>query len=449
MDSLTQLQTKWAEFRAAERTYETQIRQETIASEKLRGQVLIAGFMMTLAIMLTMWLLFPQFIPVQFNAPLLGISFINWFCFYLIFMTIYEIAMRGVVTYLEQHAPQRLTLFQYLNALEEISLPSIFIIMFAQVIEPLYALLMPPTFLYFLLLIMGILRLNFKISIFTGVAGALQYWALAIWYAQPTDIIPVGNILILPTYYMVKVGLLFTAGVMSGVVALEIKRRMLNTYQSIEERNRVTSMFGQHVSPAVVNKLLSQPTEFTSETRSVCIMFLDIRNFTTFSEDKDPTEVVDYLNHLFSPMIKIINQNHGIINKFLGDGFMAVFGAPLSDNNDSRNAVKAAQEIIALVEQLCQTNQLPPTRIGIGLHTGEAVTGHIGSAERKEYTIIGDVVNLAARIEQLNKQFQAQLLVSEAVKIAIASDLDGNSITPLGDVLVKGRIEPVQIYQLA
>ncbi|MDM8532464.1 adenylate/guanylate cyclase domain-containing protein [Anaerolineales bacterium HSG25] len=449
MDSLTQLQTKWAEFRAAERTYEAQIRQETIASEKLRGQVLIAGFMMTLAIMLTMWLLFPQFIPVQFNAPLLGISFINWFCFYLIFMTIYEIAMRGVVTYLEQHAPQRLTLFQYLNALEEISLPSIFIIMFAQVIEPLYALLMPPTFLYFLLLIMGILRLNFKISIFTGVAGALQYWALAIWYAQPTDIIPVGNILILPTYYMVKVGLLFTAGVMSGVVALEIKRRMLNTYQSIEERNRVTSMFGQHVSPAVVNKLLSQPTEFTSETRSVCIMFLDIRNFTTFSEDKDPTEVVDYLNHLFSPMIKIINQNHGIINKFLGDGFMAVFGAPLSDNNDSRNAVKAAQEIIALVEQLCQTNQLPPTRIGIGLHTGEAVTGHIGSAERKEYTIIGDVVNLAARIEQLNKQFQAQLLVSEAVKIAIASDLDGNSITPLGDVLVKGRIEPVQIYQLA
>ena len=448
MNRLIQLQTKWAEFQAAEQTYEAQIRHETIVSEKLRGQVLTVGFSLSLAFMAGVWLFVPYFLPVEFTHVLYGLPFIYWFFLYFLFIIIYEAAVRLAFPYFEQHAPQRLILFQYLNAIEEISLPSILILLFSQVIEPIYALLLPPVLLYFLLIIMGILRLNFKLSLFTGATAALQYLLLVMFLAQPTESLPVGHILFAPTQHLLKADMLIAAGVMSGVVGLEVKRRMLSSFQSIEERNRVTNMFGQHVSPAVVDKLLSQPTEFTSETRPVCVMFLDIRNFTTFSEDKDPAEVVDYLNHLFAPMIEIINQHHGIINKFLGDGFMAVFGAPLSNGNDTRNAVNAAREIIDLVDRFCETNQLPPTRVGIGLHTGEAVTGHIGSAERKEYTIIGDVVNLAARIEQLNKQFQAQLLVSEAVKTAIAPDLDGDTTTSLGDVLVKGRVEPVQIYQL-
>ncbi|MDM8527746.1 adenylate/guanylate cyclase domain-containing protein [Anaerolineales bacterium HSG24] len=440
--------TRLQEFRAAERAYETQIRHETIISEKLRGQVLTVGFGFALIFMTGVWLFVPYLLPVEFTYTLYGLQFVYWFLLYFLLIIFYEAMIRLIFPYFERYAPQRLILFQYLNAIEEISLPSIFIILFCQIIEPIYALLMPPVFLYFLFIIMGILRLNFKISLFTGMVAALQYLLLVMFLIEPTESLPAEHILFSPTQHLLKAEMLIVAGMMSGVVGLEIKRRMLNSFQSIEERNRITNMFGQHVSPAVVDKLLSQPTEFTSETRPVCVMFLDIRNFTTFSEDKNPAEVVDYLNHLFAPMIEIINQHHGIINKFLGDGFMAVFGAPLSTGNDTRNAVNAAREIIDLIDRFCETNQLPPTRIGIGLHTGEAVTGHIGSTERKEYTIIGDVVNLAARIEQLNKQFQAQLLISEAVKIAIAPDLDGDA-TSLGGVLVKGRIEPVQIYQLA
>ena len=102
------------------------------------------------------------------------------------------------------------------------------------------------------------------------------------------------------------------------------------------------SIFGQHVSPEVVDKLLNQNVEIESEIKHVCVMFLDIRNFTSFSENKSPVEVVNFLNTLFEFMIQIVNQNNGIINKFLGDGFMAVFGAPLSNGIDCVNAVQAS-----------------------------------------------------------------------------------------------------------
>ena len=215
----------------------------------------------------------------------------------------------------------------------------------------------------------------------------------------------------------------------------------------MSEKNKVISLFGQHVSPAVMEKLLQQKGETYGEIRSVSVMFLDIRNFTTFSESRSPQEVLAYLNSLFEFMIEIVNRNHGIINKFLGDGFMAVFGAPLSDGYDSQNAVRAAREIIQKVQEEVELGRILPTKVGIGLHTGNAVTGNVGSSQRKEYTIIGDVVNLASRIETLNKQFDSQLLISEAVRNAIGKD--GEEAISLGKVTVKGRNDPVEVFKLA
>ena len=165
------------------------------------------------------------------------------------------------------------------------------------------------------------------------------------------------------------------------------------------------NLFGQHVSPAVVNQLLAQPKEPASELRQVCVLVLDIRNFTTFSEGRVADEVVAYLNTLWTFMVRTVNEHHGIVNKFLGDGFLAVFGAPLSAGNDCANALAAAREILREIDELTEAGRLPPTRIGIALHAGEAIVGNVGSAERKEYTVIGDVVNVAFRIEALNKEF--------------------------------------------
>jgi adenylate cyclase len=230
------------------------------------------------------------------------------------------------------------------------------------------------------------------------------------------------------------------------LVTIQIKKRTFNSFATVEERNRIRRTFGEYVSPVVMEKLLTLKPDLASEHRSVCVMFLDIRNFSTFAEKRTPEAVVAHLESLFEFMIEIVNRHHGIINKFLGDGFMAVFGAPVSDGADCLNGVEAAREIILRVEREVAAAKVLPTRVGIGLHAGEAVTGSIGSALRREYAVIGDVVNVASRIEQLNKEFGCQLLISEPVWQAV-SDKFGDA-TPIGAVQVKGREAPIQLWQV-
>jgi adenylate cyclase len=272
----------------------------------------------------------------------------------------------------------------------------------------------------------------------------VEYLGIWLWYSQ-------SHPELLTTHFMVPTlqrGIaFFMLGNVAGLVSMQIRERVSRSLHSMEERNRIVNVFGQHVSPMVVEKLLNQKTGDATEIRYVCMMFLDIRNFTTFSERSDPVLVIGYLSTLFASMIETINRHHGIINKFLGDGFMAVFGAPLSHGQDCQNAVAAAQEILTNVDRLVEAGTIPPTRIGIGLHAGEAITGNVGSSLRKEYTVIGDVVNVASRIEQLNKHFDSQLLISDAVWNALGvENANAEALEPL---TVKGRVESIHIWKLA
>ena len=146
-------------------------------------------------------------------------------------------------------------------------------------------------------------------------------------------------------------------------------------------------------------------------------------------------------------MIEVVNEHHGIINQFLGDGFMATFGAPISKGNDAANSVQAAQNIIKRVAEAIQAGRIPQTRIGIGIHTGQAITGNIGTAIRKQYSITGNVVILASRIEQLNKKYHSQLIISKEVYSRIKNIPD--NYVSLGAVAVKGREEPISLYRLS
>jgi adenylate cyclase len=279
-----------------------------------------------------------------------------------------------------------------------------------------------------------------------GVAAGLEYGALALYYLSQPQTAPMDPLMTAPVQHGTRVLLLIGSGFLAGIVSMQIKRQFMRAMQSIEEQHRIVSMFGQHVSPAVVERLLTQEVELGGEVRHVCVMFLDIEGFTTFSESRKPEEVVVYLNSLFSIMIDIVNDHHGIINKFLGDGFMAAFGAPIEDASDCKNAVAASRVIIEKVAKMSATGEIAPTRIRIGLHAGEAVTGNVGSTARKEYTIIGDVVNLASRLEQLNKQFGSRLMVSETVVERLGSVPE--DAQPHGAIQVKGREQPVQVYSL-
>jgi class 3 adenylate cyclase len=243
-------------------------------------------------------------------------------------------------------------------------------------------------------------------------------------------------------------GLVAAAGLLLYLALFAIFFRAYQRQKQLnEERNRVMGVFGQHVSPEVVNKLLSQSIDQAGEMRNVCLLFLDIRNFTMFTEKAHPTEVVEYLNSLFEFMVDCVNRNQGIVNKFLGDGFMAVFGAPIPDEKNCHHALKASIEILNELAKFNAGRAGEATRVGIGLHAGYAVTGTIGSAQRKEYTIVGDTVNVAKRIEELNKTLGSRLLISGDVWKALHTK--PRLFRKVGRVRVKGHEAPVLLYRVA
>ena len=214
----------------------------------------------------------------------------------------------------------------------------------------------------------------------------------------------------------------------------------------ITAEQKIKTLLGQQLSTEVAKELISDDMELKIQRKSVCVMFLDIRDFTKFAEGRKPEEIINYQNEVFGFMIDSVYKYHGIINQFLGDGFMATFGAPVSSGNDSENALFAAKEIVGKVIEKSKSGEIPQTKVGIGLHTGNVVVGNVGTHFRKQYSITGNAVIIAARIEQLNKQYGSQLLVSEDVIRNI--DSKEMSYESLGGVQLKGMGKSISIIKI-
>jgi adenylate cyclase len=416
---------------------------ETLSTEKLRVLVLTIVIGTGLCLSLVPPTYFANGMEDAFHGEVQ--SFAYWRFIVLLGLILYVLAERILLSYFIKSGRRVPTFYRYGTAFIETSCPTIEIMVLAAYADPIAA-FSTTVVAYPLFIILSALRLDFRLSVFTGAVAALEYTLVGLVYLKHSGGAAINPMLLSVPLHVVKGFILLSLGVVTGFVALQIKRRILDSFRLAEERNNIVNKFGQHVSQVVVDKLLKQGAELQSEKRNVCVMFLDIRNFTQFAELRSPEEVVSYLESLFGFMIEIVNRHHGFINKFLGDGFMAVFGAPLSNGRDCPNAVAAAQEILARVNEEVDRGRILPTTVGIGLHAGEAVTGNIGSSLRKEYTVIGDVVNLASRIEQLNKQFGSQLLISETVCQAVG---DALAEAPMGHVQVKGREAPITIYKIA
>lgn len=254
------------------------------------------------------------------------------------------------------------------NAFVEISSVSILLWLNAETFEsPLIPLYSPAVLTYLIFIILSVLRLEFWLSAFTGFIAGAELVFLAIYFIPNHPIkMPIHFFNSVAPFF--SKGLLFTlGGVAAGLVGIQLRRSLISALDAVQEKNKVIGMFGQYVSPDVVDRLLEQKNENFSEFKHVCVMFLDIRNFTRFSERRSPGEVIDYLNYIFSHLIDIVNMHNGMINKFLGDGFMAVFGAPISDGGkDVKNAVNASLELLKKVGLLNQEGKIPETQIGIG-----------------------------------------------------------------------------------
>ncbi|MGJ4754103.1 adenylate cyclase [Leptospira kmetyi] len=416
---------------------------EILKSEIVRTRILFLFFSFSSVLLTIVFTLFYDKISKEIGTrfpfyPVLGVN---------VGIALYEFLVNQVFQYLLRNKKNLIGAARFGNVFVEISAIGLLIWLnigvFASPLIPLYS---PAVMIFFVFIILSVLRLEFWLSAFTGFVAGAELFILAYYYI-PRNPVPMPVQFFNSFAPFISKGVLFTfSGVAAGLVGHQLKRSLISAISAVQEKNKVVGMFGQYVSPDVVDKLLEQKNENFSEFKSVCIMFLDIRNFTRFSEKRAPGEVIDYLNYIFTHLIDIVNQHNGMINKFLGDGFMAVFGAPLSDgSNDVKNAVDASREILKKIEFLNQEGKIPETSIGIGLHTGEAMTGNVGSETRKEYTIIGDVVNLASRVEQLNKQFGTKLLVTQAVYDDIKETISGKH---LSSIQVKGREEPVDVYEL-
>jgi adenylate cyclase len=224
----------------------------------------------------------------------------------------------------------------------------------------------------------------------------------------------------------------------------------VNTMASgLAERERLRDLFGAYMTSEVAADLLAKGDQATrTEKRYVAILFLDVRGFTAFSNERPPEVVVSVLNRLLEAAVEAIAQQRGTVNKYLGDGLLAVFGAPIALENPCAAAVEAAIEIgkrVRGLNHLFAATGVPAMKIGIGIHAGEVVVGSIGSAKHKlEYTVIGDAVNVASRIEQLNKPMETELLVSDEVwaKCGALQQVFGEAVSEQ----VKGVERPVKVY---
>jgi adenylate cyclase len=216
------------------------------------------------------------------------------------------------------------------------------------------------------------------------------------------------------------------------------------------EKRKVQSAFQQYVAPSIISQLLERPEllQLGGEEKELTALFSDIRGFTSLSEGLPPAELVEWLNEYLSEMTEVIFRHWGTLDKYIGDAIMAFWGAPYPQADHPERACRAALDMLKMLEKLHTRREpegRPRMKIGIGIHTGPMLVGNMGSRRRFNFTIMGDNVNLASRLEGINKEFGTHLIISETTYQAVRSLMVARE---LDYIRVKGKKRPVRIYEL-
>lgn len=227
----------------------------------------------------------------------------------------------------------------------------------------------------------------------------------------------------------------------------ELAKSVNNMATGLAEKEKVRDLLGKVVSHEIAEELLSKKIELGGEEKIVTVLFADIKGFTSLCENTPPEKVLTLLNSYLSEITGVIERHHGVVDKYTGDSVMALFGAPLSRDNDAQNAIRTALAVQKAMAALNRTNRaagLAEIEAGIGVHTGLVVAGNLGSQNRLNYTVIGDSVNLSARLEGLTRKYFVPNIVSDTARL----NAPGFVYRELDLVRVAGKSEPVRIYEV-
>ena len=232
------------------------------------------------------------------------------------------------------------------------------------------------------------------------------------------------------------------------ILMLFVVNVLASYFAETTRKQQLINAFGQYVPAELARRISQYPGQFTLEgdSRELSIMFCDVHNFSAISEQLEPKELAELLNTLFTPLTRILYKHHGIIDKYMGDAIMAFWGAPLPDDHHASNAVAAAFEMQEAVQALMpgfNERGWPTIKVGIGINSGVVSVGNMGSEYRVAYTVIGDAVNLASRLQELTRIYSARIIVGEATRRACSII----TYRELGLVQVKGKNELARIYE--
>lgn len=291
---------------------------------------------------------------------------------------------------------------------------------------------------------------NFIVTLLLGVVLALLMPWLSPVLLVTTGLLVSAGLVGVNTWFWHEQRLVFQVVLpVLLVISLTIMNLAYGFLIEARQRNQLKSMFGQYIPPQLVDQLLhatDAKLSMESENRELTVLFADIRGFTEISESLAPHELKALLNQFFSHMTRVIFKNNGTIDKYVGDMIMAFWGAPVKYERHAQSAVEAAMEMAAIVERLkpeFRRQALPEINIGIGLNTGLMNVGDMGSKYRRSYTVIGDAVNLASRLEALTKYYGVTSVISGYTRV----QLKGIICKKLDKVQVKGKSVGVEVYQ--
>ena len=387
---------------------------EELRSEYMRSLLLIGLFVTILAVAILNYILVERSLAEYYGG---FFTFSKIIGFIILFIS-YQLAN---IRYLKKRmTPARPPSLRYkvIQTIVEITIPSFIMIFIMGDVKMLSFIDTPVMLIYFLLITLSILHLDYRVNIFGGVLAAIQY-AIVVYFAFHNIGTTSDTKAVVPenSYYLRCVILLLSGGA-AAFVSAELKKRIKTALEVQEAKDHVELLFGQQVSKEVSRAIIED--KGATKRLEATIMFLDIRNFTGFADTHSAEEVIEYQNNCLGPIIDIINIHQGVVFQILGDGLMACFGSPVENTLHADMAFQASVNILKQIEKESKNNTIPSTRIGIGLHSGLVITGNIGNEQRKQFSISGSPVIIASRIEQLNKKYNSELLMSQEVYEKIA-----------------------------